>query len=414
MKRLPVVATYGRPRKHGYVRVFKVSVAGRDLVRVQWRELGATVPSTESFDDTRKGIAEAKAFAEGTHDRLIAKRPVASYDAMALRHIWEKYVAAHVNAWRPKTLESATKRWHTVELVLGKATPASAVTPEVLDDMVTRLLTTLTSRRQVRSSNQVRSMVDLVTAIYRWAEVERRLLPPSLIPNYRAKLSKEAKRQVVTMHEFREEDRMKVLEQWSPRDSRQWRAWALTTLFAYCGPRQSAARALEWADVDLEQGLIRWRPETDKMGSERLQPMPAPVREAFWVCYGWRLAQGYTGRFVFYGVQQRRRDADAPYTYQAYIGQLHAAEKAAGIAPIKYRGAHGFRRGIAGDVHSATGSSKKAADWIGDRSIKIVERHYLLGRADELRATADLVTANATNPNAGEKTDVTRDGETVE
>lgn len=395
MKKLPVIATYGRPRKHGYVRVFKVTVGARALVRVQWAEGGML--KTDSFDDTRKGIAEAKAFAEGTHDRLLAKVSVASYEAMTLRQVWDRYVAAHVNAWRPATLVSATRRFRTVELVLGKTTPASQITPEVLDEMVTRLLNTLTHRREVRSSRQVRSMVDLVTAMFRWAEVDRRLLAPSLVPNYRAKLSKEAKRQVVTMHEFREEDRLKVLDQLNPRDSRQWRTWALTVLFAYCGPRQTAARSLEWTDIDFDAGTILWRPETDKMGNERLQPMPAPVRDALWVAYGWRGAQGYDGRFVFYAVQERGRSKDQPYTYQAYVKQLHDAEGRAGIKPIPYRGAHGFRRGIAGDVHSATGSEKSAADWIGDKSVKIVRDHYLLERADELRKTADIVGGKKSN-----------------
>ncbi len=414
MKKLPVVATFGRPRKHGYVRVFKVTAEGRDLVRVQWRELGAHTPSTESFPDSRKGIAEAKAFAEGTHDRLMTKAPLVSYEAMTLRGLWDRYVAAHVNAWRPKTLESAHGRWRTAELVLGKHTAAAHVTPEALDDMVTRLLATKTKHGRARSSIQVRSMVDLVTAMFRWAEVDRRLLAPSLIPNYRAKLSKEAKRQVVKMEEFRAEDRLKVLAKMDPTEQRQWRGWALTVLLAYCGPRQTAARSLEWSDLDMEAGLIRWRPETDKMGGDRVQPMPAPVLEAFKVAREWREKEGYAGPLVFFSVQKRGRDKGQPWTYQAYIAQLHDAERRAGLEPVKYKGAHAFRRGIAGDVHSATGSEKQAADWIGDRSVKIVRDHYLLERTDELRKTANLVSANATNRNADTPTDAKDDGEPAE
>ena len=67
------------------------------------------------------------------------------------------------------------------------------------------------------------------------------------------------------------------------------------------------------------------------------------------------------------------------------------ALQAAKVPHVLYRGAHGFRRGVAGNVHSATGSSKKAADWIGDKSTRVVEKHYLKTRQDDLSATAELV-----------------------
>jgi integrase len=219
------------------------------------------------------------------------------------------------------------------------------------------------------------------------------------------------------MAEFTGDERARVVAQLDPRDSRQWRAWVLITLFAYCGPRQRAARYLQWTDVDLERGVIRWAPETDKMATERFQPMPTPVLEAFWVAYGWRVAQGYTGRFVFYAAARSVRDDDRPWTYQAFSAALHKAEERAGMTKTKYRGAHGFRRGIAGDIHAATGSSKSAADWIGDRSVKVVERHYLLERDEELRKTAALVTkggedsATRTNANATKRNGPANEGE---
>lgn len=392
------ITAYGRKRKPGYVRVFRETTATGSLIRVQWTEPGAATLSTSSYDDSRNGIAQAKAFAQGVHDRLTAKVPVQSFDPLTLRQVWDKYVAAHINAWRPKSLRSATDRWKRVELVLGRETPAASLTPERLDDMLNTLLETRIRGNNIRSTNQVKSIMALLSAVYRWAE-QRRLLPPSLVSGYRPKLSKEKARNVVQMHEYRETERFKVLAELSPDDSRQWRAWALTVLFAYCGPRQTAARSLEWADVDLEAKVIRWRPETDKMGRERFQPMPEPVYDAFLVALAWREKAGYQGRFVFFAVQDRGLQKDQPYTYQAYIGQLHAAEARAGVESIAYRGAHGFRRGIAGDVHSATGSEKQAADWIGDKSVRIVRDHYLLTRGDELRKTAELVTGTATKRN---------------
>lgn len=388
--KLTVVDTFGRPRKHGYVRVFKLTIGQRELVRVQWRELDGTV-KTESFPDSRKGIAEAKAFAEGVHDRLLAKAPAVAYLPLTLRQVWDKYAAAHAKAWRPKTHQSAADRWKKVELLLGKDTPAVSVTPEAMDGIVNILVDNLTAQGRPRSTNQVRSIIALIRAVYRWASVERTLLAPSLIANYKAKFSKDLQRQVVEQHEFREADRLKVLGHWNPEKALEWRPWVLTTLFAYCGPRQNAARHLWLSDLDMDRRLIRWRPETDKMGGERFQPMPEPVYQAFMLALQWREADGYEGRFVFYAAQDRGRKKDQPWTYQAYIAQLHDAEDATGVPRELYRGAHGFRRGIAGDVHNATGSSKKAAGWIGDKSTRVVEKHYLLDREDELRATAALV-----------------------
>lgn len=380
-----LLETFGRKRRHDYVRVFRETADGTTRVRVQWKQAGLL--KTESFPDTRKGIAEAKAFGEGVHDRLQAKTP--DFNPVTIGQLWDKYVTAKVDAWRPATLTNKAGRWEKFVLFVGKGQIAQHVTRETLDAFKRALLTTPTRMKRVRSVYQVEQHIEVVTALFRWA-VDRDLIPPTKVATYVPEFSRDAKQQVVEMAEFSADDRMKVLAQLNPRDVRQWRAWALTVLFAYCGPRQRAARHLEWRDIDFAAGTIRWRSELDKMASERIQPMPEPVRDAFWVAYGWRTAQGYAGPFVFYGVQDRTRDKK-PWTYQAYAAALDGACQRAKVSRATYQGAHAFRRGIAGDVHAKTGSSKKAAEWIGDRSVKIVEKHYLLEREEELRKTADLV-----------------------
>ncbi len=109
------------------------------------------------------------------------------------------------------------------------------------------------------------------------------------------------------------------------------------------------------------------------------------------VAYGWRLAGRYEGRWVFFSARRKVRDADRPYTFQAYTAALHVAERRAGVAVLKYRAAHAFRRGIARDVYDMTNSEHKAAEWIGDKSVRVVKEHYLLERVESQEALAALV-----------------------
>ena len=91
---------------------------------------------------------------------------------------------------------------------------------------------------------------------------------------------------------------------------------------------------------------------------------------------------------------------DRPWSYAAYNAALHEAERLAGVARVKYRAAHGFRRGVAGNVAELTGSEKLAAEWIGDKSVRVVREHYLPERQKQLHAIADRLGAADRSPNA--------------
>jgi integrase len=407
-----LIQEYGARREPDRVRVFRETVGGESVVRVQWMEYRRRV--TRSFEDSRQGIAEAKAFAQATRRRL-SSPPTVSYPEITVRDLFERYITAKQDAWRPATLLGVRVRWRQFELHVDRHTPARAITREHLDELKRSLLA-LRPRGgdRARSVNQIKLTIKNACGVFRWG-VDRDLIPPTKVVTYRPEFGRDLSRQVETMREFSAEERGRVLAAMDPRDPRRWRPWVLSTLFAYCGPRQSAARAIEWSDVDFAAGRIRWRAETDKLGRERYQPLPAPVVEALWVAYGWRIACGYSGRFVFFrpgagsrdgtagyetarGRARAARKPDRPWTYAAYIGQLHAAEKRAGLDPALFRGAHAFRRGIAGDVHAATGSEKAAADWIGDKSLTTVRDSYLLEREEEMRKTATLVGASPVEP----------------
>ncbi len=372
-----------------------------DLARVFWTEAGRQ--RKESWPNTPAGRAEAKAYAEGVAERLSAKRP-AEIPAITIRQMFEAYWLAESPGLRPKSHISYRGRWKQFEMFAGRNTLAHTVTPELLDEY-RRALT-----HQGRAINQVRNLITSVKRVYRWA-IFRDLITPNKIPAYKFKVKRGEK--TIEMHEYRTEEAERILAQWDPRDARAWRPYVMTVLFAFSGPRASSAGALEWRDIDFDAGEIHWRPELDKIGHDRRQPMPDPVREAMWIAYGWRLAIAYTGPYVFPGATAASRGevrtlkaweldpkhkrvsssgktravADKPWTYSAYIAALRIAEKAAGVPHIKYRGAHGWRRGAAGTVLELTGNVKDAMEWIGDKDLRQGQK-YLLGRSDRMATVA--------------------------
>jgi integrase len=371
-----VLDTWGRKGKPGYVRLMLEPVGGRPLLRVQWREKGRI--RTESWEHTRKGMALARAYAEGVHERLTMLPAVApSIAPITLRELWEKYLTSERDAWKPKTVQTTSNRWVKFERFAGKDRIVATVTLDTMSEFKRAMLD------NGHAPNQVGLHIGVVRAVFRWA-VENDRLASSKVPLFKTRIGPSLKAKGPQMAEYSSDEGKRLSGAMDPKNSREWRAWALTEFFRFCGPRQNAAMHLEWAHVDLDTGRIFYASELDKMGRARWQPMPAPVRDAFLVALGWALKDGYSGRFVFYSPNDKRQKRDEPWTYSAYNTALHQAETKAGVPHIKHRAAHGFRRGIAGDVHKRTGSEKIAADWIGDSSVRVVRKHYLLSREEDM------------------------------
>lgn len=408
------IDSFGKPRDLDYVRVFRELVDGVSVVRVQWKE---PTRKTRTFDDTRAGIASAKAYARGVHDRLGAPPSEArTFAPVTLRDLFRRYIAAQEIDWRDATAIGKQNHWRLLELHVGKDKPAATLTKENLDALKKTLINSKPrGGERKKSINQIRATLNTIVAVYKWA-IDAEVIAPTKLITYRAKFAKNLAGQVVKTAEYSQEERDRVTAAMSPDDSRMWRVWALTVLFRYCGPRKNAALNLQWPDVDFVNDRIRWAPETDKRGRERFQPMPPQVRDALMVAYRWSLKFGYSGKWVFFrpgaGIMERdfrsgywlitekakaraARAKDQPYSYSAYVGALHRYEVAAGLEPVPFKASHAFRRGIAGDVARAKGS-KAAGEWIGDQSVDVVEAHYVLEREEELRKTAALVSGTST------------------
>lgn len=398
-----IIERFGKKGRENYVRVFAEKVGRHTLVRVQWREQGK--PRTESWPNNRKGIDAAKAYAEATHERLTAK-PATEIAPITVGDLWRKYLTAKQHKLSPRTIATSSARWKKFDAFVGHSTIASTITRDRMDEFRDAML------KMQHAPNQVALTVGIVRIVYRWGE-ERDLLAPSKIPGYRVEIGAAVRAKGPKMGEYTREQRAAIAAHFDPRGARTWRPYVLSTILAYTGARQRAARHLQWADVDFPHARLRWRAEFDKMHRDRYQPVPEPVMEALWVAYGWRLATGYTGFWILFGAQAasrgetrelktweldpkhkragrtRRMVSDRPWGYASYNGALHEAEAAAGIKRQKYTAAHAFRRGVAGDVKDATGSDKDAADYIGDKSVRVVRDHYLMVREERLRDMAE-------------------------
>jgi integrase len=405
--------TFGRKRKN-HVRVVRETNARGSRIRVYWNDRVTKGRRAEKFEDSREGKAKALAFAEGVYVELMQTAPpvgeASALPQRTVREIWEAYKKARFSLLRGASQVTLANRWKVFELFAGRNRAAASVTREMLEE--------LTDDLRGRSPNQIRLTFQVVRLVFRWA-IERALIPPSAVTTFRPEFSKDALAKEPAMKEFRAADTAKILAKLDPRASRQWRPWAVTAYLADSGARKNATLHLAWPDVDFAARTVTYQPEWDKTGKRRVQPMTPGMMEALWVAYGWRIAAGYTGPWVFFGGKKRTRgDAsreawelaaapeklkaqkrstgaiattDAPWTYSAYLRQLDQTCKRAGVAREKYQGAHGFRRGISGDIADRTGSTKKAAEWIGDTDVRVVEKHYVLSRDDSLRAIADSI-----------------------
>jgi len=365
------VARYGR--RGAYIRV--VLEKGGKQHRVLWKnERGER--KTESFAGDAKGRSLAVAFAEGLNDARTSP-PKLELASITLRDMWQKYLVSE-DHWREKTVKTNSNRWNQFELFAGPYYPAEKVTLEMLDEF----------RREMKKrgivQNQIRQHIAIVKVTFRWA-MHRDLIPPSKIPTYRFRNSKDEA--VIEQKEFSLEDGARVLSQFDPRSSRQWRPYALVTIAAQQGPRENALLHLTWDDVDFENALVTWRRKWDKLGKERSQPMTEETVEALYIALGWRMWMKYEGPWVFPPVQARRAERGEPWTYAAAMKQLSDACATAGVKRAKYQGYHAFRRGAAGNVSDMTGNPQTGMHWIGDTDMRQSPR-YLKTRSAQMQSVA--------------------------
>lgn len=413
-KQIASFGTHGRS-----VRVFveDFTTDRQALVRCQWREGGKL--HTESLPDSPSNRRTVKEYAQGKAAHLQMKGQPKQV-RLTMYELGTRYLAAHTvpDVWRAKTLKTFLSRW---KVWITFATPdrlIDTVEPTTLDDFRTAM------KDQKYAVNQIANHVQMVKSVYLWAR-ERRLLAENPIAGYRMKLSRDARRLKVA--EWSNDECAAIIEQLSPKDSRRWRAHVAIVLDAVLGARSNALLNLEWRDVDLASRYLHWRPELDKLGKDRWQPLPRAAVRALRIAKVWRKRIGYEGPFVIPAVSKAGRGIvrelrewekdpkhkrvgkngsravrDRAYSYQALRDSLKSAAEEAGLKWIDYRAMHSFRRMVVNNVLALTGNITLAGKWIGDDDIRTLQRSYVRERQEELRDVANAVELPGRNRTATE------------
>jgi integrase len=415
-KPLPGFGVKGALGKRGaFVRAF----LELGLVRIQWTENSRR--KTESWRDTSENRAIATAFAEGVAERLRTGRVPQEYAAHSVRDVYDAFLIAETEHLRPTSLKALKDRFRKFETFVGASKLASAVTRQTLDKFRAEM------KRVGHAGEQIARHVQVVKQVYEWA-VDRDLIAPTKVTSYSYKRSRDDKPLVIP--EYAPREAKKMLRKVDPRSSGDWRLYVAIHLFAFAGPRQNAARHLEWRDVDFSAGTVRWRPELDKLGYDRTQPLPPQVMDALWVAYGWRGAYGYQGKYILFrpgagmldrggwhdgvarvSARSRRRAVakpDQPWTYSAFNGALRRLEERSGVPHIKHRAAHGFRRYVINEVNARTGNLVLAGQYVGDKDLRTLMRSYVRERPEELaRAVTEMERSQVPESRATRNADAT-------
>lgn len=364
------------------VNVFSTVLDGDAVARVEWREAGRR--RTQTFRGPKRDReAHAKAFAEGTADRLKGGT-VDAPKRHTIGELWALYLTAQTPDWRPKTLAVARQRWRVFTDHVNPLTFADLVKPETLDTWRKALLETPTGKtKQPMARNQVAHHIQMVKSVWRFAR-HRKLLLENVLADYAVKKGRDY--QALEVPEYTPAEWGKILAQFDYRNAKQWRPWAAIALDGMLAPRSNALLKLEWSDVNAAARVVTWRGLTDKVGKTRKQPLPRDAVFVLRVCRVWAARESYVGPFVFFGAQTRTKGTH--WRYSALNKQLHDACDRANVPRVKYRAMHGLRRMAGGNVLEATGDITKVGDWLGDSDVRVLQRSYLRQRDGQLATIA--------------------------
>lgn len=372
-----ILAEYGT---RGNRRILVVRDKSRERIYCE-RYINSKPIRKPTFALTREGERLAKLYAERWY-----LAPTNSKDPLSVRTIWDMFwesrcqTAPEDGGLRPRTKQLYKERWARFELHAKPHTFADDVTLHTLDQLWNKLLKAGTA------PNQIRAVITAVKVVFRWAE-SRELITRNRTHLYRAPGGSRFKAKEIPEYLPAEDD---AIEQTcKPQDGKRWRFAVIWTLMGGHGFRTNALLRLKWDDVDLERGTITMVEENDKTHQRVTRPLTWGAYSALLTAKYWREKLGHTEPWVFFAAQARR---NGPWSYQAANLALRRAEIQAGVPHRKYRGFHGLRRTVAGNVRASTGDAAVAMQWIGDDVRQATK--YLKERETEFQKIADSGSEN--------------------
>lgn len=353
------LAHYGP--KGALVRVFTEG----DLVRVQWRGAGGQV-KTRSWALNRANLIEAKEWAKGFSE----SRTLPVRERMTLRALYDAFAESEYSHLRERTKELYAEHWRYWQLMWA----SDFVAEDATLDMLIQFRTALEKRNLAVTT--IGRAITTIKSVHQWGLAHEHL-SRNRLHSYRYRVAKE--KRAIPPAEYRAGDFGKLLEALDPkRPGGSWRAYCVLALCGYQGARQRAVLHLRWDDIDFEKRRVHWRPEWDKMGTDRWQPLREPAIATL------RIAEAHrTGEWVFPAAKPNNREP--VYSIQSVWCALRAAEVRAGIAHARNRAGHGLRRMLAGDIAAVTGNAMTGLHAIGDTDARQLPR-YVQERQDEIAA----------------------------
>lgn len=350
-----------------------------DRVIVYYRD-AAGEPRKRKYPRTREGREEAKAFVEGWHEERKRLSQAPQVASLATHEVWSRYAEAELTGLRGATILSYQYHWRRWEAFIGRERLANTVTVEDCARFRAEM------RRAGGSLNQARQTLQIVRGVYRWG-VAARLVQDAGVLAFRWKRRKDDPKPIEP-DEYSAAEFEQLLRAIDRDGARQWRAWVFLMLAGHHGQRARAVLHLRWQDVDEAAGVIRWPAEFQKQGVELVQPIMWETVSALRVARAWRAtAAGYRVRAHHTGAADparlnladwilfAERDKARAMSYTSMHHHLMEAEKRAGVQHRAYRGAHGFRRYVVGEIIARTGDRMLGLEYVGDQDAKMLKSY---------------------------------------